>query len=118
MRYAPYDKGALAKRIRQYVDKERNYRNVNLTTGDTAKALGIARSTLIKVMQEEFGITFSQYLDKCRVQHARHLLMQKHTCHDLLHVANLVGFMSVNTLTRKFKAIYGFSISDLIKKPE
>lgn len=106
MRYEPYDKSLLAKQIKHYVDKERNYRNPVLTSAIVAMELGIARSTLIKVMKEEMHTTFAAYLAKCRVQHAHHLLMTRKGRTDFENVALLVGFGSKATLVQKYYAEY------------
>lgn len=107
MRYQPYDLNELAQRVRDFVDTKRNYRRFSLTSAITAEELGIARSTLIKVMREGMDTTFSEYLDKCRVMHARHFVVTNHGRQSLEHIALLCGFRTVATLRRKYKERYG-----------
>lgn len=106
MRYLPYDKSLIAKQVKDYVDGQRNYRNPSLTTTMTAKALGIARSTLIKVMSEEMHMTFTDYVTKVRVQRARHHIVTAKGKADMENVALLVGFRSKTTLRRKYLEHY------------
>lgn len=113
MRYMPYDQKALAAGIKDYVDRQRNYRDPSLTSAGVAKALGIARSTLIKVMSEEMSTTFATYLWRCRVHHAHHLMKTKKGRTDYENVALLVGFRTTETLRRKFREEYGIRLEDI-----
>lgn len=130
MRYAAYDKAAIARQVKTYVDVERNYRNASLTTADTAEALGIARSTLIQAIKEGMETTFADYLDKCRVHHARHHIVQRRlkekregvalsvrreTAREVLtHIALLTGHRTLKTFVSKYVKEYGEKPSDTL----
>ena len=107
MRYQPLDKALVAGRVKDYIRKERNFRNPNLTLAMVADALGIARSSLIKVLREEMHSTFHDYTDNCRLRHARHLVMLNNGRFSMEHIAAVAGYGSVNTFNRKYKAEYG-----------
>lgn len=107
MRYQPLDKALVAGRVKDYIRKERNFRNPNLTLAMVADALGIARSSLIKVLREEMHTTFHAYTDNCRLRHARHLVMLNNGRFSMEHIAAVAGYGSVNTFNRKYKAEYG-----------
>ncbi len=107
MRYAPYDKHEIALKIKDYVLTQRNYRRFDITSASTAKELGIARSTLIKVMSEEMHTTFAQYLNLCRVHRARHMIVTAKKEIDLVHVAFISGYATKETLIRKYQEQYG-----------
>lgn len=107
MRYMPMDKAELAGRIKDYIRKERNFRNPRLTIAMVAEALGVARSTVIKVFAEEMHTTFHDYVDNCRLRHARHLVMLNKGHFSMEHIAAVAGYGSTNAFNRKYKAEYG-----------
>lgn len=107
MRYAPVDKKKVAEDIKTFIRKERNFRNPNLTLAMVAEALGLARSTLIKVLTEEMNTTFRAYVDNCRLRHSRHLVMLNHGRFSMEHIAAVSGYGSVHSFNRKYKAEYG-----------
>lgn len=115
MRYAPYDKREIALRIKDYVLTKRNYRRFDITSASVAEALGIARSTLIKVMSEEMHTTFAQYLNLCRVHRARHMMVTAKKEIDLEHVAFISGYATKETMIRKYQEQYG-DLDDFITK--
>lgn len=115
MRYPQIDRRELLRSLVNYIDKERAYRIPTLTAADAAEAIGVARSTLLKVLKEERGLTFSQYLDKSRIHHARHHIQQNNSKHTVEHIAMLCGYGSAATLTRKYRGEYGESPYDTMR---
>ena len=107
MRYRPLDKAVVAERLKTYIRKERNFRNPHLTLQMVADAIGVARSTLIKVFSEELHTTFHDYVDNCRLRHSRHLVMLNRGRFSMEHIAVVSGYGSVQTFNRKYKAEYG-----------
>lgn len=107
MRYQPLDKAEVARRIRTYIKVERNFRNPHLTLAVAAEALGLARSTLIKVFREEMGTTFHEYVGNCRLRHSRHLVMLNNGRFSMEHIALVSGYGSTQTFNKKYKAAYG-----------
>lgn len=107
MRFVPYDKVLIANAVKRFVKEERNFRNPNLTLADVAKSLGVARSTLIKVISEEMHTTFLAYANKCRLQYGRHLVMLNNGRFSMEHIALVAGFGSVRTFNKKYKEEYG-----------
>ena len=107
MRYQPIDKAILADEVKRYIKKERNFRNPHLTLQMVAETLGVARSTLIKVLNEEMLTTFHKYLNNCRLRYSRHLVMLDHGRFSMEHIATVSGYGSVQTFNRKYKAEYG-----------
>ncbi|MBQ0073892.1 MAG: helix-turn-helix transcriptional regulator [Prevotella sp.] len=112
MRYMPHDKRQLANDVKRFVDKERNYRNPYLTMSMVADALGIARSSLIKVMSEEIGMPFAHYINKVRIHHARHFVVMNKGRNTMEHIALLCGYATLATFNRKYKQEYGELPSD------
>lgn len=98
----------IALALKTYVDKERNFRNPHLTSSDVALALGVSRTTLCKVLRSEMEMTFHEYLDGCRLRHARHAIVGRKGPVDYEHIAALSGFATVRTFKEKYKKTYGF----------
>jgi len=107
MRKENIQQNVIIKQLRDYVEKKRNYRNASLTGSDIATALGISRTTLTKCVSESMGTTLAKYLDKCRVQHARHHIIASKGKADIERVALFAGFRTIRTLNRKYKETYG-----------
>ncbi|MDO4931422.1 MAG: helix-turn-helix transcriptional regulator [Prevotellaceae bacterium] len=114
MRYKPMDKADVAMRIKCYIKKERNFRNPHLTISMVADALGIARSTVVKVFKEEMHTTFQNYVDNCRVRHSRHLVVQYKGRFSMEHIAAVSGYGSRQTFSRKYREAYGESPNDTV----
>lgn len=107
MRHKHTDKAEMAKRIKAYIKEERNFRNPGLTIAMVAEALGVARSTIIKVFNEEMNTTFLDYVYNCRLRYSRHLVMLNNGRFSMEHIAMVAGYGSVNTFNRRYKAEYG-----------
>lgn len=107
MRYTPYDKRLLVREIKRYVYGERHYRIPTLTLTDVAENLGVARSTLIKILREEMCMSFLEYVTDCRLRHVRKSLTTNKRRFTLEHVAFTAGFGSVKTMNKKYFEKYG-----------
>ncbi len=116
MRYKPYDKTAIAARVKEHIKHGRNFRNPHLTLDMVADTLGIARSTLIKVFREEIGTTFNDYVNNCRLRHARHLVMLNKGRFTMEHIAAVAGYGTKQTFCKKYKDEYGETPSETDKR--
>ncbi len=107
MRNNNLDLTAIADDVKLYINTQRNFRNPKLTSNELADALGISKTSLAKVFREIFNCTFSEYLNKCRVQYARHSIVVNKANADLEKVAFLAGFMTTRNFRDKYKETYG-----------
>lgn len=117
MRKPNLDNKKVCMDVKEYVDRKRNYRIPTLTSSDVACAIGISRTSLAKIMRQEMGMTFLQYLEQLRLQHAHHSITQRRyskKCEfelsekDIEHIALLTGFSTARTFKEKYKKKYGF----------
>lgn len=117
MRKANLDSRQVCDDIKNYIDKERNYRNAALTSADVACAIGVSRTSLVNVIRKEMGMTFLQYLEQLRLRHAHHSVVmrkgrkengQRLTEKEIERIAMLTGFSTVRTFKEKYKKKYGF----------
>ena len=71
----------------------------------------ISAPTLQKLVKECTGQTFQNYLEKCRLDRARELLLN--SSDNISQIAAACGFSSRESFSRSFKNIYGFPPSRL-----
>lgn len=81
------------------------YRNPELSLEHTVNMLGINRNKVNDILKEEFGQTFSSYLNKLRLSEAARLL----SCEDSVNISEValhVGYKNVSYFNRLFKETY------------
>lgn len=103
-----YDRKALAKDVISYVRNEHNYRNINFSRKDLARYLGVTCPMLTSVIHQELETTFTDLVNKYRVQYAHRLIMSMSDV-PLEDVAIRSGFSNRMTMHRAFIKVYGMS---------
>ncbi|HJF70291.1 MAG TPA: helix-turn-helix domain-containing protein [Butyricimonas virosa] len=93
--------------IRLFDEKE-VYTNGNLTITDVAALLGTNRTYVSNVINNEFGFSFYQFVNKYRIQKATILLIQ-HPDMQIQEVASLSGFNSLSSFISAFKLNEGIT---------
>ena len=93
--------------IRLFDEKE-IYTNGNLTIADVAALLGTNRTYVSNVINNEFGFSFYQFVNKYRIQKATILLIQ-HPDMQIQEVASLSGFNSLSSFISSFKLNEGIT---------
>ena len=81
---------------------------------DIALELGINRSYLYKIFQENFKMSPKKYLDDYRMSVAYELLTEG--CYSAIQVSEAVGFQSPTTFSTRFKKKYGLSPIEHVKE--
>lgn len=107
MRNNNIDYQVAAKDIKNFISCQQKFRITNLTSNDVAQAVGISRTSLMKIFKEIFGCSFLDYLNKCRVQYARHAIMVNKSSTDLEKVALMSGYTTMRNFNNKYKVVYG-----------
>lgn len=95
----------LAAQMRFVMDQERMYLQPGLSIDSVADHLGSNRSYLARVMKAEFGMTFSEYVAKKRIEYAKELMLS--TSRLLEDIARESGFNDGTTFGRAFKRLVG-----------
>ncbi len=93
--------------IRQLLVEEKLYRNPLLTRGHIIARLGVGKNRFVEVFQETFGVSFTEYVNRLRMQEALSLLYD--TDLTIAEVAKKVGFGTSRTFRRQFGTRYGLS---------
>ena len=102
----------LVERIEEVVTKRQLYLRHNLKVSDVAKELGTNRLYVSTAINEEMGISFSDYINRKRVNHAIHL-MRNNPQMTTYEIADLSGFASDKSFYRNFKSITGKSPKEI-----
>ncbi|MBR4275830.1 MAG: AraC family transcriptional regulator [Prevotella sp.] len=107
MRYQQYDKDSIITNVRELVEKKKMYRKCHLTSTFIAKELGISRSTLSIIINNEMKTTFTDYINRCRIEYAQRLMQKNKRKLTLEEISFLAGFSCPSSFYRQYKKIYG-----------
>ncbi len=78
-----------------------NYHQPDLSISDVAEATGIPQRAVSKILFDDLGKTFKNYLNELRLKEAKRLLIS--TRNSISEIAYAVGFNSPNSFNRVFK---------------
>ncbi len=104
---------ALAKKVESLLQLEKIYHENTYSRSDLARELGVAESTISRVINLHFKKSFPQLLNEYRVEDSKQLLLD--TTASIKVVAGEVGFNSLPSFNRVFKEITGQSPSSYRK---
>ncbi len=107
----------LAEGIRNLMDKDKLFLQPNLKISDLANRLNTNRSYIYQAINTRMGVTFSEYVNKKRIDYAAQLIESNPEMH-LTNVADKSGFTSQSSFYRNFKQYKGKSPSEYQKKQE
>ncbi len=96
----------LSKNIYELMYGQRIYLNHNLTINDLAVRLGTNREYIYRAMKEEIGLSFSEMVNRLRIEYAAERLETDPTPSMFL-LADEAGFASVTSFYRNFKLFKG-----------
>ncbi|HAQ39455.1 MAG TPA: DNA-binding response regulator [Clostridiales bacterium] len=97
----------IGSQIINYIKK--NFNQNELTLNFIAEQLHISQSYITKIVKQKTGISFTDYLNKLRINMAIKLLMDKDSYHTVNEIANMVGYSSQHYFSRAFKNYTGLS---------
>ncbi|MBE0675218.1 MAG: helix-turn-helix transcriptional regulator, partial [Bacteroidales bacterium] len=95
-------------------EKEKVYLIRDLTIWDVSEKLGTNRTYVSRIINQEFGLTFTVYVNNQRVNHAKEK-MEATPSATIEEIAEMSGFGSVLSLYRAFSAREGISITEFRK---
>lgn len=85
---------------------QQNYRN-NITLQAAANAVHLTSAYLSYIFHKETDVTFSDYLQNCRISHAKELLAG--TGESIREIAELVGYNDYRHFSKVFKKMTGMT---------
>lgn len=104
------DKNQIVQGIAEYVEK--NYQDKDMSLTKIAETFGYANTYFSRLFKELFGMNFTSYLEKVRIEHACELLKMDMT---LEKIAELTGYNSGYVLRTAFKRMKGMTPNDYRK---
>jgi len=89
-------------------ENEKVYRLSDLRITTISETLQTNRTYISRLINEEFGVNFNEFVNKYRVAEAEALLQSEdHAFYTLEYIAEISGFGSTNSFTRAFKDCKG-----------
>lgn len=102
----------LAQRIEEVVTERKLYLRHNLKVSDVATELCTNRLYVSTAINNEIGVSFSDYINRKRVDYAIHLIRSNPQM-TIYEIAELSGFSSDKSFFRNFKNITGKSPKEI-----
>lgn len=107
----------ICKRLLFLMETQKSYRNSKLRYSDLAAQLGISVSQLSKILNQEIGKSFNDFVNTYRVKETKERLRQNESHeYTLLAVAFEAGFNSKASFNRIFKRHTGMTPSQYVKR--
>lgn len=98
----------LKKRLLKLFETDKIYQLNDLRISTVCESLHSNRTYISKLINDEFGMNFNEFVNKYRVKEAKRLLLsQAHKKYTMEYIAQQAGFGSVASFTRVFKELEG-----------
>ena len=98
-------------------ENDKFYRESNLSLNDVAEKLGTTRHNISQVINEHFGMSFFNFINKHRIDEAIRILNNDmHRTYNIIDVAYDVGYNNKVTFNKAFKNFIRMTPTDYIKK--
>lgn len=101
------DISAIVLRVKNYIDN--NYSDPELTLIKVSNLFNINKTYLSKLMKEQLGYSFTEYMTEVRMSKAKELLNTEISQVKMYEIAKKVGFRSQHYFSRVFKNNQGMS---------
>ena len=109
---------SLGRNLTEYVVDSKSYLNPDLSVYMLAKHFHVSEDEIIDAVHRTQGISFSEYIDSLRIEHAIKLLdEQKEFFHtddsdDMSHLAHQCGYLNRSMFERSFQKIMQTSVKN------
>lgn len=98
--------------IEKFFITKQMYLTPNLKIGDVAKSTGICRTYISNYINQTKGMSFSDYINSLRVEHAKNLLSSNVENTKIATIATRSGFSSEQSFYRNFHKFTGMKPLD------
>lgn len=113
-----FDMFSVSENLAKIIQKAVDYININfrndITADEAAKFVGLSYNYFSNCFSKIVGQTFRQYLNKTRINHAKHLLLCSNR--NISEVADDVGYNSVSYFILEFRRESGMTPAKFVKK--
>lgn len=109
----------LVASLHKLLEEDKVYLHPDIRIDDVARMIYTNRTYITRLMRQEYGLTFIEYVNVARIQHSQHLLYSYNM--TLEEVAIKSGFQSTSSYCRAFKRLIGIpplAWIDQVKRPE
>lgn len=93
--------------LRHLMDDDHLYLRPNIRLDDLAREVGTCRTYLSTYINQELGLTFSEYINRQRITYAQQLLSSRSGKLSIDDIARLSGFASISSFYRNFQRFVG-----------
>lgn len=102
------DNHPLKVQLIELFEEKHFYKNVDLRITTVSDSLKTNRTYISRLINDEFGVNFNEFVNKYRISEAKKLLDDKaNNMFTMEHIAEKSGFGSLNSFTRVFKEFEG-----------
>ena len=105
----------LRQMLEQWMDNEKPYLNPDFRLSDLQRLLNMNRTYLSRFLQDEFGYSFYQFVNRYRIDEAMRLKLENPDM-KIADVAARCGFSSPTVFTRTFTNITGITPREWARK--
>lgn len=102
--------------IEKFFITKQLYLTPNLKIGDVAKSTGICRTYISNYINQTKGMSFSDYINSLRVEHAKNLLSSNVENTKIATIATRSGFSSEQSFYRNFHKFTGMKPLEWVKE--
>lgn len=103
----PIEYSAIVLRVKEYIDE--NYSDSELNLSKVAIIFNINKTYISKLMKQELGMSFIEYLTDVRLSKAKEIIKNDVLRTPMYEIASRVGYGSQHYFSRVFKNIVGVS---------
>lgn len=97
----------IVRSVKKYIDK--HYTDSELDLSHISQLFNVNKSYISKLMKQEIGKSFIEYLTDIRLEKAKKILEDHHPRVTMYDVSTRVGYTSQHYFSRVFKKAYGIS---------
>jgi AraC-like DNA-binding protein len=111
------DKEDLKEKLIRYMEKEQSFLDPNFRITTLCSKLYTNRTYLSNLINTEFEMSFSDFINQYRVKFAKEMMAEKmNSNYSLNHFSEEAGFGSVSSFNRAFKQFEGVTAGEYRKK--
>ena len=97
----------LSRRLKQLMEEEQLFRQKDLHITDIAIHLGSNRTYVSNYINQELGLSFSDYINQYRIGYAQNMMTDSASAFSMLEISEQSGFANEVSFYRNFKKITG-----------
>ena len=96
-------------KIRELTEVQQVWRDVSITRESFADVVGCNRTYFTEVIKRRTGMTYTQYMNSCRIKEAVRILSNADDDTPLKEISASLGFLSIGTFYTAFKQETGIT---------